>query len=74
MYVQNWRYDFYILIGFSLFIGIIIWLFRYDSSRIYIDNKDIEGTLYILYGIAKFNGKNEEFSKIQKKKLKNFNN
>ena len=66
MYVQNWRYDFYILIGLSLFLGIFIWLFIYDSPRIYIDNKDIEGTLYILNGIAKFNGKDEEFSKIQK--------
>ena len=66
MYVQNWRYDFYIVIGLSLFLGIIIWLFTYDSPRIYIDNKDIEGTLYILNGIAKFNGKYEEFSKIQK--------
>ena len=64
MYVQNWRYDFYILIGLSLLLGVIIWLFVYDSPRIYIDNKDVEGTLYILKGIASFNGKKEEFSKI----------
>ena len=53
MYIQNWRYDFYILIGFSLLLGLIIWLFIYDSPRIYIDNKDVETTLKILEGIAK---------------------
>ena len=64
MYVQNWRYDFYILIGLSLLLGIIIWLFIYESPRIYIDNKDVEGTLNILKGIADFNGKKNEFSNI----------
>ena len=63
MYVQNWRYDFYILIGFSLLIGIIIWIFIYDSPRSYIDNKDMETTIKILEGIAKFNGIKEEFLK-----------
>ena len=63
MYVQNWRYDFYILIGFSLFIGIIIWIFIYDSPRSYIDNKDMKTTLKILEGIAKFNGIKEKFLK-----------
>ena len=66
MYVQNWRYDFYILIVLSLLLGFIIFCFVYDSPRIYIDNKDVEGTLYILKGIAKFNGKKEEFDEIQK--------
>ena len=64
MYVQNWRYDFYILIGLSLFTGIIIWLFIYDSPRLFIDKKDVETTLHILEGIATFNGKKEEFLKI----------
>ena len=64
MYVQNWRYDFYILIGLSLLTGIIIWIFIYDSPRSYIDNKDLENTIKILGGIAKFNGKKEEFEKI----------
>ena len=63
MYIQNWRYDFYILIGFSLLLGLIIWLFIYDSPRIYIDNKDIDNTLKILGGIANFNGLKKEFSK-----------
>ena len=63
MYVQNWRYDFYILVGFSIFLGLIIWLFIYDSPRIYIDNKDIKTTKKILEGIAAFNGLKEEFLK-----------
>ena len=66
MYVQNWRYDFYILIVLSLLLGIIICFFIYESPRIYIDNKDVEGTLKILNGIAKFNGKKSEFDEIQK--------
>jgi hypothetical protein len=63
MYVQNWRYDFYILIGFSLFLGLLIWLFVYDSPRIYIDNKDMDATKKILEGIASFNGLKEEYLK-----------
>lgn len=63
MLVQNWRYDFYILIGFSLILGALIWLFVYDSPRIFIDNKDIDTTKKILTGIASFNGKKEEFLK-----------
>ena len=66
MYVQNWRYDFYILIALSLLLGIIIGCFVYESPRIYIDNKGVEGTLFILKGIAKFNGKKEEFDSFQK--------
>ena len=61
MYIQNWRYDFYILIGFSLFLGLMIWLFVYDSPRIYIDHKDIRTTKKILEGIASFNGLKEEY-------------
>ena len=61
MYVQNWRYDFYILIGFSLILGVIIWLFIYDSPRSYIENKDMEMTKKILEGIAEFNGIKEKF-------------
>ena len=64
MYIQNWRYDFYILIGFSLILCILIWIFVYDSPRIYIDNQDIEKTKNILIGIASFNGKKEELLKI----------
>ena len=65
MYVQNWRYDFYILIGLSLLLGVIIWIFVYESPRIYIDNKDVDNLLYILKGIASFNGKKEEFNEIR---------
>ena len=61
MYIQNWRYDFYVLIGFSLFLGILIWLFVYDSPRLYIDMKDIDMTKKILEGIASFNGLKKEF-------------
>ena len=63
MYIQNWRYDFYILIGFSLFLCFLIWMFIYDSPRSYIDNKDIDTTKKILEGIANFNGIKEEFLK-----------
>ena len=63
MYIQNWRYDFYILIGCSLFLGLIIWLFIYDSPRIYIDNKDFKSTMHILEGISSFNGLKDEFLK-----------
>ena len=61
MYIQNWRYVFYVLIGFSLLLGLLIWLFVYDSPRIYIDNKDIESTKKILEGIASFNGLKKEY-------------
>ena len=63
MFIQNWRYDFYILIGFSMILCLFIWLFIYDSPRTYIDNKDIDTTKKILEGIANFNGKKEEFLK-----------
>ena len=57
LYVELWRYVFYILI-FSNTINIcIIYVFIYDSPRGYIDKKDIENTLEILKGIASFNGK-----------------
>ena len=62
-YFQNWRYPFYILIGFSLLLGLIIWIFIYDSPRIYIDNNDLETTVKILEGIANFNGLKKEFLK-----------
>ena len=64
MYVQNWRYDFYILIGLSLLTGLVIWIFIYDSPRSYIDNKEMGKTIRILEGIAKFNGIKEEFDKL----------
>ena len=71
MYVQNWRYDFYILIGLSLFTGLIIWMFIYDSPRSYIDNKDMETTLKILGGIAEFNGiKNQYLEDIKSEENK----
>ena len=61
MFIQNWRYDFYILIGFSMILCLLIWLFIYDSPRTYIDNKDLDSTKKILEGIASFNGIKEEF-------------
>jgi len=60
-YIQNWRYDFYILIGLSLLIGVVIWIFIYDSPRAYINKGDEENTLKILEGIASFNGKKDDF-------------
>ena len=60
-YVQNWRYDFYILIGLSLLIGVVIWIFIYGSPRTYINKGDEETTLKILERIASFNGKKDDF-------------
>ena len=61
MFVQNWRYDFYISIFLSFIIFIFIAFFTYDSPRRYIDNKDIKNVKKILQGIAKFNGLEKEF-------------
>ena len=61
MYVQNWRYDFYILIGLSLLNGILICFFVYDSPRIYIDKGEIEKMNKILECVASFNGLKKEF-------------
>ena len=61
MYVQNWRYDFYIAIALSFVIYVFIKFFVYESPRMYIDNKDIKNLEKILQGIAKFNGIEKEF-------------
>ena len=61
MYVQNWRYVFYILIGFSLFDGLLIIIFVHDSPRIYIDKGEIEKLNKILECVACFNGLKNEF-------------
>jgi hypothetical protein len=61
MYVQNWRYDFYILISLSFLTGILICIFVFDSPRIYIDKGEIEKMNKILECVACFNGLKEEF-------------
>ena len=61
MYVQNWRYDFYIAIGLSSVLYLLIKFFTYDSPRSYIDDKDINNFKKTLQGIAKFNGIEKEF-------------
>ena len=61
MFVQNWRYDFYIAIGLSFVLFLLIKFFTYDSPRSYIDNKDIANVKKILQGIARFNGIEKEF-------------
>ena len=61
LYVQIWRYVFYILIVSNTINCIIICIFIYDSPRVYIDKKDIKNTLEILKGIAAFNNKKQEF-------------
>jgi MFS family permease len=33
-YVQNWRYDFYILIGLTILLGVIIWIFILRSMTV----------------------------------------
>ena len=60
---QEWRLVFYILIGATLFTLVIIWIFVYDSPRGYMNNEHFDKALYILEGIASFNGKKEEFRK-----------
>ena len=61
MYVQNWRYDFYIAIGLSFILYLLIKFCTYDSPRQYIDNKDEKNVKIILQGIARFNGIEKEF-------------
>ena len=61
MYVQNWRYDFYIAIGLSSVLYLLIKFFTHDSPRSYIDDKDINNFKKTLQGIAKFNGIEKEF-------------
>ena len=66
MYFQNWRIDFYILIGLSLFDGLLICIFVYDSPRIYIDKGEIEKMNKILECVACFNGLKKEFKEKSK--------
>ena len=61
MYVQNWRYDFYIAIVLSFVLYLFIKVFVYESPRMYIDNKDVKNLEKVLQGIAKFNGIEQEF-------------
>ncbi len=61
MFVQNWRYDFYIAILLSFIIYLLIKFFVYESPRMYIDTKDVKNLGKILQGIAKFNGIEKEF-------------
>ena len=70
MYVHNWRYIFYILIGLSLLNGILICIFVYDSPRIYIDKGEIEKMNKILECVACFNGLKKEF--IEKSKTEEY--
>ena len=58
---KDWRIVFYVLIGTSALVLIIIWIFIYDSPREYINNNNYEKSYEILEGIAKFNGKLESF-------------
>ena len=61
LFAQDWRIVFYILILSSFVSLILIWVYIYDSPRGYINNNDYRKTMYILEGIASFNGKLEEF-------------
>ena len=60
-YTQDWRIVFYICIGASIFVLILIWVFIYDSPRGFINKKDFKNTMRILEGIASFNGRLNEF-------------
>lgn len=63
LYVQKWRYVFYILLAVNTINIIIISSFIYDSPRRYINNKDFKNSLRILKGIARINGREDEFKK-----------
>ena len=58
---NEWRYVFYVLIGASMLTLVFIWIFVYDSPRGYINSNNYNKVIGILEGIAKFNGKLEEF-------------
>ena len=58
---KNCRYDFYIAIGLSFILYLLIKFCTYDSPRQYIDNKDEKNVKIILQGIARFNGIEKEF-------------
>lgn len=70
MYVQNWRKDFYFLIGLSFINAIFICIFVYDSPRIYIEKGEIERMNKILECVACFNGLKKEF--IEKSKSEEY--
>lgn len=58
---QKWRTVFYVVMVAS-FIGLVLlWIFVYDSPKSFIAKKDVKNTIYILEGIAKFNGILDEF-------------
>ena len=61
LFLQDWRKVFYTLIGASLFILILIWIFIYDSPRGYMDDNNYDKVMEILEGIASFNGKLDDF-------------
>ena len=72
MYIKNWKYDFYILILLSLFNGILICIFVYDSPRIYIEKGEIEKMNKILECVSCFNGLKKEF--LEKSKTEEYKN
>jgi MFS family permease len=61
LFAKDWRIVFYILILASFIALILIWVYIYDSPRGYINKNDYRNTIYILEGIAYFNGKLDEF-------------
>jgi hypothetical protein len=60
-YTQDWRIVFYICIGASIVALLLIWIFIYDSPRVFINKKDFKNAMRILEGIASFNGRLEMF-------------
>lgn len=69
--LEKWKYVFLSHIIISLVILIFIFIFLYNSPRTYIDRNQPEEAEKILRGIAKFNGKLEEFDeKIQEEQYR----
>ena len=60
-YILNWKTVFIILIICIFIMMVIILFFIYDSPRQTIHKHEIEKTLEILQGIAKFNGLKKQF-------------
>lgn len=61
LWLQKWRIIFYLVGGFGFILNCFVFFILYNSPREYFINKQNDKALSILRGIAKFNGKLENF-------------
>ena len=61
LWLQKWRIIFYLVGGFGFILNCFVIFILYNSLREYFINKQNDKALSILRGIAKFNGKLENF-------------